>query len=156
MIRITQLKKASLTSQTTIPQTTVICIDHREGQFVLEHELVRCQSDAVINHTSCGRIHRFTPLFFFSRFTTAVISPVCPSIFNWQSCSSTTPSTPVSPHLLSDPSPFSPVETSPSLASLLATPLANLGPPSRTASLVLSSAILPIPGKVSGWEATWT
>ena len=35
----------------------------------------------------------------------------------------------------------------PSLASLLATPLANLGP-SRTAPLVLSSALSPIPGKV--------
>ena len=35
----------------------------------------------------------------------------------------------------------------PSIASLLATPLANLGP-SRTAPLVLSSALSPIPGKV--------
>ena len=60
---------------------------------------------------------------------------------------STTPSTPVSPHLPSDPSPFSPAGTSPSLASLLATPLANLGP-SRMAPLVLSSALPPIPGKV--------
>ncbi|XP_019858996.1 PREDICTED: uncharacterized protein LOC109587203 [Amphimedon queenslandica] len=42
---------------------------------------------------------------------------------------------------------LSPAGASPSLATLLATPLANLGP-SKTPPLVLSSALPPIPGKV--------
>ena len=87
------------------------------------------------------------PYSFFCRFTTAVISELCPGIFNWQSVQLLNSIYPSVPHLLSDPSPFSPTGTSPSLASLLATPLANLGP-SRTAPLVLSSALPPIPGKV--------
>ena len=45
------------------------------------------------------------------------------------------------------PSSLTSTGAPPSLASLLATPLANLGP-SRTAPLVLSSALLPIPEKV--------
>ena len=45
------------------------------------------------------------------------------------------------------PSNFTSTGAPPSLSSLLATPLANLGQ-SRTAPLVLSSALQPIPGKV--------
>ena len=46
------------------------------------------------------------------------------------------------------PGSFTAVGAPPSLASLLATPLASLGP-SRTTPLVLSSALPPIPGKVA-------
>lgn len=84
---------------------------------------------------------------YFHRFQPDVIHPLHPDFLNRQLARHIRTVDAHQPPPPAGASPFSPAGASPSLVTLLATPLANLGP-TKTPPLVLSSALPPVPGKV--------